>query len=83
MNKKFAPPYLFLLSVLLFSCNGKSKIENTASTDSLAMADTLVRNTKPEVYAFEKDTSLDYAARFIAGLSQEKQNSFSIKALMH
>ncbi|MFM9840128.1 MAG: hypothetical protein ACKVOQ_17815 [Cyclobacteriaceae bacterium] len=68
---------------LIWSCSGNKETSSGSVTDSLTLADSLAGKMdsvaveeSPSV-KIEKDTVLDNAARFIAGLPQTNNNSFT------
>jgi hypothetical protein len=77
---------ILLSSILIWACTDKKETSSTSGTDSLAVtdttdttvinADTLTTN-EPIINDVVKDTVLDNAARFIAGLPQLTENSFT------
>ena len=79
MKKQLA--LIVLTSTLIWSCSEKKETTSSSTTDSLATSDSVVQ-LKDSVISnsttkLEKDTVLDNAARFIAGLPQLNSNSFS------
>ena len=82
MKKQLA--LIVLTSTLIWSCSEKKETTSSSTTDSLAIADSVVQlkdsvisNVSKITTKLEKDTVLDNAARFIAGLPQLNSNSFS------
>jgi hypothetical protein len=78
--------YLFtilLSNILFWACTEKKETSATSSVDSLAIVDTTVitadtlNTAQAIVNLVVKDTVLDNAARFIAGLPQLTENSFT------
>ena len=74
---------ILLSNVLLWACTEKKETSSTSGTDSLVVADTTIKNAdtintnEPIVNEVVKDTVLDNAARFISGLPQLTENSFT------
>ena len=75
---------LLLLSIaLLFSCSGRKGTSSESDVDSLAQIDSTIvhedsiQASEPPTVKIEKDTLLDNAARFIAGLPQLNENNFA------
>jgi hypothetical protein len=71
-----------MLILLTLSCTSKREPSIGSSVDSVALIDTIA--VKPDtataatpLAVFEKDTTLDNSARFIAGLEQVTKSSFS------
>jgi hypothetical protein len=68
---------------LLGSCSGNKDASSGSNSDSLAQSDSLAGKTdsvaveEAPLVKIEKDTVLDNAARFIAGLPQTNNNSFT------
>ena len=78
--------YLFtilLSNILFWACTEKTETSATSALDSLAIIDTTVitadtlNTAQAIVNLVVKDTVLDNAARFIAGLPQLTENSFT------
>ena len=80
MKKIIAPVLLVCILALAWSCSGKQGTESKATADSLARVDSVAKAKHAAdslALTVAKDTLLDYTARFIAGLPQLTNNSFS------
>jgi hypothetical protein len=81
--KKYSLLVALISCSLIWSCSGNKETSSGSTTDSLTLADSLAAKIdsvaieeSPSV-KLEKDTVLDNAARFIAGLPQTNNNSFT------
>jgi hypothetical protein len=81
--KKYSLFVALVSCSLIWSCSGNKDTSSGSATDSLTLADSLAGKMdsvaveeRPSV-KIEKDTVLDNAARFIAGLPQTNNNSFT------
>lgn len=74
-------PSAFIGIIILIACSGKKETGSGTTADSLKIADSIAQSSLIESSAaikIEKDTVLDNAARFIAGLPQLNSNSFAL-----
>ncbi len=81
--KKYVVLLALVSCFLILSCSGNKETSSNSTTDSLSVVDSLAGKIdsvsveeRPSV-KIEKDTVLDNAARFIAGLPQTNNNSFT------